>query len=296
MFQLPSLERGLFAGMLLLSVVSAALGGVQIARGDIRLRRLLTASVALMVSLTAAVLALRGLAIGAFPMTGVFESMLIVLLFIGLTFLLLSVVMPQVWFSSVMAWVLWMLMLLAAAVAKPAAPLHEAAQTPWVIVHALSMSLAGAMIVFAAANSILFLWSRKRLKSRHFPALFGRMPTLETLERLTLLGLRLSLAALTAGLVSGVGLVGVKSAGLGMTVGDWLTDSKIVMIAAAWCVLLGTLLLRRWLAFGGKAVARMTLVICFLILFAFIGSTVFCKSGHDFNRQPSTSDPSGSAL
>jgi len=88
----------------------------------------------------------------------------------------------------------------------------------------------------------------------------------------------------TFGLVSGVGLVAVKSTGLGMTPGDWLTDSKIVLIAVAWIILLSTLILRRILCFSGKAVANVTLAVCFLILFAFIGSRIFCKSEHDFEK------------
>jgi ABC-type uncharacterized transport system permease subunit len=196
--------------------------------------------------------------------------------------------MHQVWFLSVMAWVLFVISILAAFVARPASVLQEAARTPWVIVHALSMALSGAMVVFAAAMSVLFLWSRKRLKSSRFSTLFGKMPTIEKLEKLNLMGLRLSFIIMTFGLVSGVGLVAFKSAGLGMTLTDWLTDSKIVLITVAWIALLVTLVLRRLLAFSGKKVAQATLTICFVILFAFIGSKIFCKSDHDFINKPST--------
>ncbi|MHC4554386.1 MAG: cytochrome c biogenesis protein CcsA [Planctomycetota bacterium] len=205
--------------------------------------------------------------------------MLILMVFIGITFLFLSAFMQQVWFLSVMAWTLFIITLLAAVVAKPEA------KTPWVVVHAMSMSMAGAMIVFAAAMSILFLWSRMRLKSKEFLKLFGKMPTIEKLESLNLLGLRLGFIALTFGLVSGVGLVVFKSAGLDMTLGDWLTDSKIVLTGVSWVLLLFVLLLRRVLAFGGKVVAQATLVVCFLILFAFVGSKILCKSDHNFSNQ-----------
>ena len=214
--------------------------------------------------------------------------MLILMVFIGITFLFLSAFMHQIWFLSVMAWVLFAINLLAAVVAKPAAELQEAARTPWVIVHALSMILSGAMIVFAAAMSVLFLWSRKRLKSKKFTTLFGKMPTIDRLERLNIMALRMSFVVMTFGLVSGVGMVMVKSAGLGMTYMDWLTDSKIVLVAVAWIMLLWTLVLRRLLNFSGKVVAQVTLVICFLLLFAFIGSQIFCKSKHGFEVEPST--------
>lgn len=282
MFELMPLERRLFLVILLLSAISSVVAHVQIVKGDGRYRHLSMAFASVQIVLGAVLLILRAVSIKAFPITGVFESMLILMVFIGITFLALSAFIQQVWFLSAMAWVLCAIAFLAAVVAKPANELQEAARTPWVIVHALAMALSGAMIVFAAGMSGLFLLSRQRLKNGRFLSLFGKMPPIEKLEQLTLLGLRLCFAALTFGLVSGVGLVAVKSAGLGMTLGDWLTDSKIVMIAIAWLVLLGTLILRRVLGFSGKMVAQATLVICFLILFAFIGSTIFCKSGHDF--------------
>ncbi|MCI0500008.1 MAG: cytochrome c biogenesis protein CcsA [Planctomycetales bacterium] len=285
MLELLPLEKQVFWGIVILSAVSSALAYRQIARDDARVRHLLTAMASLQVTLGAVLLILRAVAIRAFPLTGIFESVLILMVFIGMTFLFLSAFMQQVWFSAGMTWVLFIIVLLAAVVAKPAAVLQEAARTPWVIVHALSMTLAGAMIVFAAAMSLLFLWSRNRLKSRQFLPLLGKMPTIEKLEALNLLGLRLSFVTLTFGLVSGIGLVAVKSAGLGMTLGDWLADSKVVLIAVAWVGLLALLVLHHRLVFSGKTAAQAALVLCFLILFAFIGSRIFCKSSHDFEKE-----------
>lgn len=285
MLELPPLERGLFWGILVLSAISSVLAYVQIDKDEVRFRRLLTAFISLQITVGAVLLILRAVTVQAFPITGVFESMLILVVLVGITFLFLSAFMQQVWFLSVMTWVLLVINLLAAVVAKPAAELQEAVRTPWVIFHAFSMVLSGAMIVFAAAMSVLFSWSRKRLKRKQFLKLFGKMPTIEKLEKLNLLGLHLSFAAMTFGLVSGVGLVAVKSTGLGMTLGDWLTDSKIVLIAVAWIILLCTLILRRLIGFSGKTVANATLVVCFLILFAFIGSQIFCKSEHDFEKR-----------
>ena len=285
MLQLLPLERHLFLGILILSVISSILGYVQIIKADMRFRRLLVAFASLQITLSAVLLILRAVAIKAFPITGVFESMLILMVFIGITFLFLSAFMQQVWFLSVMAWALFVITLLAAVVAKPASVLQAEAKTPWVVVHAMSMALAGAMIIFAGAMSVLFLWSRMLLKSKQFLKLFGKMPTIEKLESLNLLGLRLGFIALTFGLISGIGLVAVSSLDLGMTIGDWLTDSKIVMIGLSWILLLCVLLLRRILGLGGKVVAQATLVVCFMILFAFVGSKILCKSDHDFGNQ-----------
>jgi len=284
MFELLPVEKCLFLGILMLSVISSVLAHVQIVRAETRFRRLLTAFVSLQITLGAVLLILRAVAIKAFPVTGVFESMLVLMVFIGITFLFLSAFMHQIWLLSIMAWVLLVINILAAFVAKPASVLVEAARTPWVIVHAISMLLAAAMIVFASAMGVLFLWSRKRLKSSRFTTLFGKMPTIERLEQLNLLGLHLSFVMMTFGLVSGIGLIAVKSIGLGITPFDWLTDSKIVLIAVAWVALLCALVLKYLLRLSGKAIAQVSLFICFLILFAFIGSKMFCKSDHDFSN------------
>lgn len=291
MFELLPLERHLFLGILVLSFVSSVLGYMQIAKGDVKFRCLLSVFASLQVTLGATLLICRATAVGGLPITGVFESMLFLMIFIGIIFLSLSVYVRQAWFLSIMAWSLFVIVLLSAVVAKPAAALQDAAQTPWVVIHAVAMSLAGAMVVFAAAMSGLFLWSRMRLKGKQFLNLFGTMPTIEKLESLNLLGLRLSFAALTIGLISGVGLVAARSAELGMTTADWLMDSKIVLIAVSWILLLLVLLLRRLLAFSGKTIAQATLFVCFLILFAFIGSQIFCKSDHDFTCQTQTRNP-----
>jgi len=296
MLQLAPLEKLLFLGIVMLSLVSSGFGCIQIFRENVRFGRLLTAFTSFQITLGAVLLIFRAVEVQAFPMTDVFESMLILMVFIGIAFLFLSAFMRQVWFSSVMVWVLSVLVLLSALVAKPAAAPQEAARTPWVIAHALSMSLSGAMIVFAGAMSILFLWSRMCLKKNQFVKLFGKMPTLEKLQTLNLLGLRLGFVAMTFGLVSGIGLVVVSSLELGMTPADWLTDSKIVLVGVSWTLLLCILLLRRLFVFSGRAVARATLLVCFLILFAFIGSEIFCKSGHGLINQSGERSSSGQAL
>lgn len=282
MFQLPPIERYLFWGMLAFSILGAVAGLMFMSGGRDKFRRLIMASIAIIILFGAVLLGFRASTIKTFPMSNIFESMIILLIFVGVVFLFLSVSIRQPWFHLVMSWVFLLMILLSMIVARPVSLLPEAAQTPWIAVHALSMAFSGATILFSAATSMLFLLSFKRLKNKQFPALFGKMPSIEKLETLTLTGLRLSFLSLSFGLVSGIAMAVVKSAGLGMTLTDWLTDSKIVMITAAWALMLALLLLRKILALSGTVIAKMTLLICFFIIFAFIGSQVLCKSVHDF--------------
>lgn len=288
MFQLPPIEMLLFLAIVIVSIVSGILGCIQIAKDQTRLKLLLVAFASVQIALGAALLILRAIDANTFPMRDTFESMLVLMVLIGITFITLSAFIRQVWFLSVMTWSLLIIAMLSIVVAKPAPVLQEVAKTPWIVVHAVSMAMGGAMIVFAAAMSILFLWSRKRLKNKQVLKLFGKMPNIQRLESLNLLGLRLSFVMLTFGLISGIGLIAANSYDLDMTISDWLTDSKIVLIALSWLLLLLILILKRLFAFSGKVVAQITLVICFLILFAFVGSEIFCKSDHGFSNKPET--------
>ena len=282
MQQLPLLERYIFLGIFLCSLLSAFLGFLQIRMEKVCFRRFLIAFASLIISLSAILLVFRASHIGALPITNIFESMLFLLIFIGVTFLFLSAFLQQVWFSSVMTWVLFAIVMLAAMVIKPTSTFRANAQTPWVIFHALSMALSGAMIVFSTAMSSLVLVSCNRLKNKQMSKLFGKMPNIERLELFNLIGLRLTFIAMTFGLVSGIGMAVMKSAGTNIIFMDWLVDSTIVMTASSWLMLMVVLLLRHFIAFSGKTQARLTLVVCFLIIFTFVGTRVFCKSSHNF--------------
>jgi ABC-type uncharacterized transport system permease subunit len=282
MFQLPPLEKYIFLGIFICSLLSAFLGFLQIRMEKVRLRSFLIAFTSLTISLAAILLIFRASHIGALPITNIFESMIFLLIFIGVTFLFLSSFMQQVWFSSVMTWVLFAIVLLAVMVVKPASTFRANAQTPWVILHALSMALSGATIVFSTAMSSLLLVSYNLLKHKQMSKLFGRMPNIERLEMLNLVGLRSTFIVMTFGLVSGIGMAVVKSVGADISFMDWLVDSMIVMTAGSWLMLMIVLVLRCILGLSGKMLARLTLVVCFLIVFAFVGTRVFCKSSHNF--------------
>ncbi len=86
---------------------------------------------------------------------------------------------------------------------------------------------------------------------------------------------------MTFGLASGVGLA-ATSASLNMAAIDWLTDSKIILITIVW-LLLGTIMvLWKTVNLKKKTIAHVTLVAFALILFAIVGTSVFCGTGHNF--------------
>ena len=281
MFELPLPEMAVFILVVVICFAAAVVGILQLLRQSEKLRRSLLALVSLTVTLEAVILIFRAIAIKAVPLTGLFESMIVLTIVFGLTFLFLSIAIHRVWFASVMVWVMLLLVLMAGIVAEPASQAHAAASTPWAIAHAISMILGGASAMLATASAVLYLFAGRKLKQKNLLHVLGKVPNIEKLERMNLLGLKSCFVLITFGLASGIGLA-ATSASLNMTAIDWLTDSKIILITIVW-LLLGTIMvLWKTVKLKKRTIAHVTLVAFALILFAVVGTSVFCGTGHDF--------------
>lgn len=281
---LPMTEIIIFIFVVLLYLTAAIVGILQLMIGGEKYKRFLSPLVSLAVTLEAVILIFRAIAIKAVPLTGLFESMIVLTIVFGLIYLFFSIAIQQVWFGSVIVWVILAMILMAGIVAKPASEPLAVAATPWAIAHGITMILGGASITFATASAFLYLLGRRRLKQKKVMQVLGRVPNIEMLERMNLFGIRAGFVLITIGLISGLGLAVVKSTTLEISAFDWLTDAKIVLIVAAW-VLLGTILAgRRLVVFKGNMTAYMTMTAFFLILFALVGVTVFCGTKHDFSK------------
>ncbi len=278
MFDLPLPEMAVFILVVVICFAAAVVGVLQLLRQSEKLRRSLLALVSLAVTLEAVILIFRAIAIKAVPLTGLFESMIVLTIVFGLTFLFLSIAIHRVWFASVMVWVILLLVLMSGIVAEPASQAHAAASTPWAIAHAISMILGGASAMLATASAVLYLFARRKLKRKDLLGVLGKVPNVEKLERMNLLGVKLCFILLTFGLVSGIGL----SISLKMTSRAWLTDPKIVLIEIVWLLLGVILVLWKTIKLKEKTIAYVTLVAFALILFAIVGTSVFCETGHDF--------------
>jgi ABC-type transport system involved in cytochrome c biogenesis permease subunit len=277
MSKLPLPELIIFAVVIASYLAAAVAGILQLLAGGEKYKRFLLPLVALAVTLEAVILIFRAVAIKAVPLTGLFESMIVLTIVFGLTYLFLSIPIHRVWFSSVMVWVMLVLILLAAIVASPASQASEMASTPWAIAHAISMILAAASAMLATAGAVLYLYARRKLKRKDLLGVLGKMPNVEKLEHMNLLGIRLCFILLTFGLVSGIGL----SVSLKLTSRAWLTDPKIVLIEIIWLLLGVILVLLKTARLKERTIAQLTIVTFALLLFAVVGTSVFCGTRHD---------------
>lgn len=288
MLELPLPEMSVFVLVVVVYVAAAVVGMRQLFAGGEKYKQLVTGLVSLAVVLEAVLLILRTVALKAIPLTGVFESMIVLSLVFGLIYLFFSLAIRQVWFSSVMVWAILAMVLLAGAVAEPAAELDAAVASPWAIVHAIAMILGGAALTLAAASAFLYLLGRRKLKRKEIMQVLGRVPNVERLERMNLFGVRAGFVLITIGLVTGLGLAFTKSLALEIGMAEWMADAKIVMIMVVWLLLAAVLAMRFALSLRPKTTARITIVSFVLILFAMVGTSVFCGSKHDFAGKDAT--------
>ncbi len=289
MFDLSMPEILVFFSVVAVYVAAGIIGILQLRSNGYK--HLLPALVSLGVTLEAVILIFRAVAIKAVPLTGLFESMVLLTMVFGLSYLSLNVAIRQVWFSSVMVWVILAMILMTGAVAEPASEPHVAAATPWAIAHGTAIVLGGASITFATATAFLYLLGTRKLKRKEVSQVLGKIPNIERLERLNLFGIRAGFVLITIGLISGFGLIWFRSAVLEMRLSDWLADSKSLCTIAAW-VLLGVILaLNRLLLLKGKSRAYMTIGSFALVLFAILGVTILGLTRHDFasRGQPASS-------
>ena len=279
MFHLPLPEMIIFVSVVFVYLTAAITGILQLSASGEKFKRILMPLVSLGICLEAVFLIVRAVEIKAVPLTGLFESMIVLTIVFGLIYLFLSIAVQQVWFGSVMVWLIFALILTAAIVAKPAAELQDIARTPWAIAHGITMILGGASIIFASASSFLYLLGNRRLKQKKVAQVLGRVPNIEKLERMILLGVRTSFVLVTTGIISGFGLVCVVGTGIA----GWLTDIKVICIFAAW-ILLGTILiLNRTLSLTGRTRAYLTILVFVLISIAIIGVTISGATQHNFS-------------
>ena len=290
MLDLPIVEIVVFVSVVILYLAASIIGLVQLSSNSEKYRHLLLPVVSLAVCMEAVLLILRAVAIKAVPLTGLFESMIVLTIVFGLVFLFFSIAIRQVWFGSVMVWVILAMILMAGVVAKPASEPYPLAATPWAIAHGIVMVLSGALIVFTTANAFLYLLGTHRLKQKNVMKVLGRVPNIEQLKKLNVFGLKACFVLITFGLVSGFGLAMVKSTVIQMSVFDWLTDAKIVLIIISWILLAVMLALRHMAVLKDKAIAYITMVVFFTILFAIIGTAVICGTKHTFSKSNINSD------
>ncbi len=282
MLDLPISETILFVSVVLIYLAAAVVGVFQFTASGKKHGVLLRILICLGVVLSVLMLILRAVEIKAVPLTGLFESMIVLNIVFGLIYLFLSVAIRQVLFGTVMSWVILILILMAGTVTKPATQPQAFAATPWAIAHGIAMILGASAILFAVATAFLYLFGKRRLKQKKITQVIGKVPNIEKLEKMNMHSLEFCFLFLTVGLVSGFGMAVINQTVLEMSLIKWLVDPKIVLIDVIWLMLCVLFVAKRFMMIKGKITAYITIAAFVLFLYAIVGATIVCGSKHNF--------------
>jgi len=165
--------------------------------------------------------------------------------------------------------------LLSSILTRPQPPSLEIFHNPFFAFH-VSLALLGyASFVVGAAYAFLFLQLYRELKAGRFSTFYGKLPPLETLERMMLGALSVGFVSLTGAVITGA----VYAERLDQ---PWLHDPKILITLATWVLYAAALLLRRMRRWQGRQTAMASLAGLGAILFSLMAVNFFFTDFHGF--------------
>ncbi len=282
MLNLPINEQIIFISVIFLYLAAAVLGVIQIRIADRKYKSVMTHLFALALVLEAVFLIFRAISSQKFPLTSVFESMVVLTLLFGIIYLVLGIFIQEVWFGSAMSWLIFTLAILTGIIAKPAQATTQIATKPWAIAHGLAMIAGAAMILLATVSACVYLLGTYRLKKKKVTLVIGKIPNIQTLENYTSVSLKASLIFVSLGLASGIVGAYLEAQKLNLKPIDWITDPKILGILSVWILLSLILIAQALKITKARHTAQATIIIFVIVIFTFVGTKICGSGSHNF--------------
>jgi ABC-type transport system involved in cytochrome c biogenesis permease subunit len=147
-------------------------------------------------------------------------------------------------------------------------------RSAWIWVHVALALLGLAALVLNFAGAVMYVLQERQLKCRRPGAVYYRLPSLETLDRLTYRTLALGFPFLTGGLLLGALWAGAHSGRVAV-----MLDPLTLFSVAMWVVYAITLSLRAVGAWRGRRAAYFAIV-GFCVLLLSLGVSVLFHGRH----------------
>lgn len=200
-----------------------------------------------------------------------FFAWCIVLIFFVLQYryrvgLLPSFIMPLV----------FLLMLSSSMLSREIKPLSPMLQSYWLGVHTVFAFLGNAAFALAFGIGIMYLVQEHYVKTKHLGSLFGRLPSLQTLDQMNYRLISLGFPLFTVAIITGA-LWAETAWG-----SYWSWDPRETWSLITWFIYAIVLHARLVAGWRGKRAAILSMVGFLTIIVAFIGVKVFKKGLHVF--------------
>lgn len=167
--------------------------------------------------------------------------------------------------GSFMAPVALMMLIASSALHAEVRQLHPVLQTNWFWFHALLAFASYACFTIAAGVAVMYLIQRYFLKTKHFGALFQKLPSLETMDEISYRCLTVGFPLLTVAIISG-SIWSEKAVG-----SYWVWDPKQTWSLMAWFIYAALLHGRLTIGWRGKRAAILSILGFIVVLVTFLG-------------------------
>ncbi|MDA8414854.1 MAG: c-type cytochrome biogenesis protein CcsB [Desulfobacteraceae bacterium] len=143
--------------------------------------------------------------------------------------------------------------------------LHPILQSYWFWIHALLAFISYAAFTIAFGVSVIYLIQRHFLKTKHFGALFQKLPPLETLDEISYRCFAVGFPLLTVAIISGA-IWSEKAMG-----SYWVWDPKQTWSLITWFIYAALLHGRLTIGWRGKRAAMLSIIGFVVLLITFFG-------------------------
>jgi ABC-type transport system involved in cytochrome c biogenesis permease subunit len=163
-------------------------------------------------------------------------------------------------------------------------PVAESLDDVWLVLHLVPIYIGYAAFAIAAGAGLGHLVQERLLRGKSRAALWRRLPSLETLERVGRAALSLGFPAFTVGLVAGAVWAEQASAPLGRA---WYADPKVVGGVVVWLFYAAVLHVRLFARVRGRRAAALTVVGFVLTVGSFLAAHLYDAPQDGPPRPPS---------
>jgi cytochrome c-type biogenesis protein CcsB len=179
-------------------------------------------------------------------------------------------------FGSFIMPVVFFLMLTSAMLSRDIKPLAPVLQSNWLAVHTLFAFLGNAAFALACATGIMYLVQEHYLKSKHLGGLFGRLPSIQTLDYINYRLITIGFPLLTFAIITGMVWAGSAWGS------HWRWDPREVWSLITWLIYALILHARMLAGWRGRRAAVLSIIGFSTILVSFFGIKLLERGMHVF--------------
>lgn len=155
-------------------------------------------------------------------------------------------------------------------------PLPPVLKSSWLPIHATVCLVSYALMALAFCIAIMYLIQERQIRAKRFGMMFSRLPSLETLDRITEKCLKIGFPLLSLGIITG-------SIWADQAWGTyWSWDPKETWSLIVWFIYAALLHQRLTTGWRGKKAAWLTVAGFAAICFSFVGVTYLLPGAHSY--------------